>query len=118
MEATAKVSSIFIYPVKSCRGISLSQAPLTPTGFRWDRNWLVVNYRGRAYTQRVEPKLALVEIELPDEAFSEGWEPTKNSFMSKISVKFNVSSHKSSVSAIQLDPPKKNLYLFCSLRSY
>lgn len=81
MEATAKVSSIFIYPVKSCRGISLSQAPLTPTGFRWDRNWLVVNYRGRAYTQRVEPKLALVEIELPDEAFSEGWEPTKNSFM-------------------------------------
>jgi hypothetical protein len=32
MEATAKVSSIFIYPVKSCRGISLSQAPLTPTG--------------------------------------------------------------------------------------
>ncbi|KAG6781281.1 hypothetical protein POTOM_014172 [Populus tomentosa] len=81
MEATAKVSSIFIYPVKSCRGISLSQAPLTPTGFRWDRNWLVVNNRGRAYTQRVEPKLALVEIELPDEAFSEGWEPTKNSFM-------------------------------------
>ncbi|XP_011022318.1 PREDICTED: mitochondrial amidoxime reducing component 2-like isoform X2 [Populus euphratica] len=31
MEATAKVSSIFVYPVKSCRGISLSQAPLTPT---------------------------------------------------------------------------------------
>ncbi|KAJ6414889.1 hypothetical protein OIU84_003830 [Salix udensis] len=81
MEATARVSSIFIYPVKSCRGISVSQAPLTPTGFRWDRNWLVVNYKGRAYTQRVEPKLALVEIELPDEAFSEGWEPTKNSFM-------------------------------------
>ena len=31
-EAIAKVSSIFIYPVKSCRGISVSQAPLTPTG--------------------------------------------------------------------------------------
>lgn len=27
-----KVSSIFIYPVKSCRGISVSQAPVTPTG--------------------------------------------------------------------------------------
>lgn len=86
-------------------------AVLGYTGFRWDRNWLVVNYRGRAYTQRVEPKLALVEIELPDEAFSEGWEPTKNSFMSKISVKFNVSSHKSFVSAIQLVPPKKKSLL-------
>lgn len=28
----ATVASIFIYPIKSCRGISVSQAPLTPTG--------------------------------------------------------------------------------------
>lgn len=53
------------------------------TGFRWDRQWLVVNQRGRAYTQRVEPKLALVEVNLPTEAFSEGWEPTKTSYMGK-----------------------------------
>ncbi|XVE63608.1 hypothetical protein DITRI_Ditri07aG0033200 [Diplodiscus trichospermus] len=79
--AAAKISSIFIYPIKSCRGISVPLAPLTPTGFRWDRHWLVVNQKGRAYTQRVEPKLALVEVELPNEAFSEGWEPTKNSYM-------------------------------------
>ncbi|MBA0806638.1 hypothetical protein Gohar_022506, partial [Gossypium harknessii] len=51
------------------------------TGFRWDRQWLVVNQRGRAYTQRVEPKLALVEVNLPAEAFSEGWEPTKTSYL-------------------------------------
>ncbi|XP_050233622.1 uncharacterized protein LOC126682104 [Mercurialis annua] len=81
MEATAKVASIFIYPIKSCRGISVSQAPLTPTGFRWDRNWLVVNSKGNAYTQRVEPKLALVEVNLPHEAFLDDWKPTKNSFM-------------------------------------
>ncbi|KAA3449418.1 mitochondrial amidoxime reducing component 2-like [Gossypium australe] len=49
--------------------------------FRWDRQWLVVNQRGRAYTQRVEPKLALVEVNLPAEAFSEGWEPTKTSYL-------------------------------------
>nr|KJB53954.1 hypothetical protein B456_009G012600 [Gossypium raimondii] len=79
--ADAKISSIFIYPVKSCRGISVPHAPLTPTGFRWDRQWLVVNQRGRAYTQRVEPKLALVEVNLPAEAFSEGWEPTKTSYL-------------------------------------
>ncbi|PIM97028.1 Molybdenum cofactor sulfurtransferase [Handroanthus impetiginosus] len=77
----ARVKSIFIYPVKSCRGISVSQAPLTATGFRWDRLWLTVNSKGRMYTQRVEPKLALVEVELPDEAFSPGWEPNKRSFL-------------------------------------
>jgi hypothetical protein len=41
----------------------------------------VVNFKGRAYTQRVEPKLALVEIEMPDGAFDEGWEPTVNSYL-------------------------------------
>ncbi|XP_052201455.1 uncharacterized protein LOC127807551 [Diospyros lotus] len=75
----AEVRSIFIYPIKSCRGISVSQAPITLTGFRWDRQWLIVNGKGRAYTQRVEPKLALVRVELPMEAFSEDWEPTKSS---------------------------------------
>ncbi|CAK9144566.1 unnamed protein product [Ilex paraguariensis] len=77
----AKVTSIFIYPIKSCRGISVSQAALTSTGFRWDRQWLVVNSKGRAYTQRVEPKLALVEVTLPNEAFSESWEPSKSSYL-------------------------------------
>ncbi|XP_031269583.1 mitochondrial amidoxime reducing component 2 [Pistacia vera] len=80
-EASAKVTSIFIYPVKSCRVISVSQAPLTPTGFRWDRQWIIVNQKGRAVTQRNEPKLALVEVELPKEAFLEGWEPTGGSYM-------------------------------------
>jgi hypothetical protein len=28
----AKVTGLFTYPVKSCRGISLSNAPLTPSG--------------------------------------------------------------------------------------
>ncbi|KAL5775816.1 hypothetical protein ACOSP7_013373 [Xanthoceras sorbifolium] len=81
MEASAKVGSIFVYPIKSCKGISVAQAPLTPTGFRWDRQWIVVNHKGRAYTQRNESKLALVQVELPNEAFSEGWEPTMSSYM-------------------------------------
>ncbi|KAF8408569.1 hypothetical protein HHK36_004632 [Tetracentron sinense] len=80
-EPTATISSIFIYPLKSCRGISVSQAPITATGFQWDRQWLVVNSKGRGYTQRVEPKLALVEVELPNEAFTEDWEPTNSSYL-------------------------------------
>nr|CAD1823194.1 unnamed protein product [Ananas comosus var. bracteatus] len=70
--AAAAVSAIFIYPINSSYFL---------IGFRWDRQWLVVNSKGRAYTQRVEPKLALVEIEMPSDAFSKGWEPTANSYM-------------------------------------
>ncbi|KAL3827721.1 hypothetical protein ACJIZ3_016523 [Penstemon smallii] len=80
-DAATKVKSILVYPIKSCRGISVPQATVSSTGFRWDRQWLVVNSKSRAYTQRVEPKLALVVVELPNEAFNEGWEPTNTSYM-------------------------------------
>ncbi|KAG6470173.1 hypothetical protein ZIOFF_071230 [Zingiber officinale] len=85
-EAAATVTSIFVYPIKSCRGISVPQACVTSTGLdlerlQWDRQWLVVNSKGRAYTQRVEPKLALVDIELPMDAFKDNWEPTDLSYM-------------------------------------
>ncbi|KAL5080401.1 hypothetical protein RYX36_008822, partial [Vicia faba] len=47
----------------------------------WDQQWVVMNSKGRARTQRVEPKLALVEVQLPPEAFLEHWEPTTDFFM-------------------------------------
>ncbi|CAH9117017.1 unnamed protein product [Cuscuta epithymum] len=80
-EEAAKVESIFIYPIKSCRSISPPEASITSTGFRWDRQWLVVNSSGRGATQRVDPKLALVQVELPPEAFSHGWKARKDSFL-------------------------------------
>lgn len=42
---------------------------------------MVVNSNGRAYTQRIEPKLALVEIDLPMDAFKKDWKPTNISYM-------------------------------------
>ncbi|THU64632.1 hypothetical protein C4D60_Mb01t28520 [Musa balbisiana] len=79
--ASATVATIFVYPIKSCRGISVPRACITSTGLRWDRQWLVVNSKGRGYTQRVEQTLALVEIELPIDAFREDWEPNDISYM-------------------------------------
>lgn len=77
----ATVKAIYIYPIKGCRGISVPQVCVCPTGFRWDRQWLVVNSKCRACTQRTDQKLALVEVSLPMEAFSEEWEPTTDSFL-------------------------------------
>ncbi|KAF8759257.1 hypothetical protein HU200_010292 [Digitaria exilis] len=78
-EPVATVQSIIVYPIKSCRGISVPQAPITATGFRWDRQWMVVNAKGRAVTQRVEPSLALVEVDMPPEAFADDWQPAPDS---------------------------------------
>ncbi|KAL8143176.1 hypothetical protein V2J09_016208 [Rumex salicifolius] len=80
-DCSAIVSAILVYPIKSCRGISVPQAPVSSTGFRWDRQWLIINPNGRMYTQRVEPKLALIEVELPREAFSDSFEPSTSSFL-------------------------------------
>ena len=74
--------------IAKCRACLIFPTCFGCTGFRWDRQWLVVNSKGRAYTQRVEPKLALVEVELPNEAFVEGWEPTKSSYLGKKNVNF------------------------------
>lgn len=42
---------------------------------------MLINSKGRAYTQRVEPKLALIEVEMPPEAFAEDWQPTPDDHM-------------------------------------
>lgn len=57
---------------------------LKKAGFRWDRLWTVLNSNGKAYTQRVLPKLALVQVELPAEAFSDDWEPNNSSFLGNL----------------------------------
>ncbi|MBK7902472.1 MAG: MOSC N-terminal beta barrel domain-containing protein [Proteobacteria bacterium] len=54
------IASLFVYPVKSCRGIALLQARLTPRGLQYDREWMVVSRDGRFMTQRETPRLALV----------------------------------------------------------
>ncbi|MBL8269160.1 MOSC domain-containing protein [Steroidobacter sp.] len=55
-----QITELNIYPVKSCRGIALTQARLTDTGFAHDREWLVVTPENRFLTQRERPLLAQV----------------------------------------------------------
>ena len=61
------ITALHIYPVKSCRGIALTQARLTETGFEHDREWLVTTPEGRFLTQRERPLLAQVETSLTDD---------------------------------------------------
>ncbi|WP_374411453.1 MOSC domain-containing protein [Hydrogenophaga sp.] len=57
----ARIDQLWVYPVKSCAGVSLDQAALTPTGLEWDRAWMVVDARGDFVTQRELPRMALIQ---------------------------------------------------------
>jgi uncharacterized protein YcbX len=60
----AQLTGLYVYPVKSMKGISSDNAELTETGLLHDRRWMVVRGDGRFVTQRNESRLALVNTAL------------------------------------------------------
>jgi uncharacterized protein len=62
------ISELFVYPVKSCAGIALDHARLLATGLEYDRGWMVTDPRGAMLTQRAYPRMALIRVELGEEA--------------------------------------------------
>ncbi len=58
------VSQLWIYPIKSCRGISIPQTALDTKGFAFDRRFMFVDAEGQMLTQRVHNKMALIECEI------------------------------------------------------
>jgi uncharacterized protein YcbX len=61
-----RVTGLFVYPVKSCRGVALDEAELCATGLMNDRLWMVVDRHGTFMTQRDWPALARVSAEVID----------------------------------------------------
>jgi uncharacterized protein YcbX len=59
---------LFIYPLKSARGIECRSARVTPTGFQWDRQWMLIDARGIFLSQRTHPKLAQIVPGFTDDA--------------------------------------------------
>jgi len=60
-DVQARISRLFVYPVKSCAGVELSEALLTETGLDLDRAWMVVDSEGEFLSQREAPRLALIQ---------------------------------------------------------
>ncbi|XP_059841879.1 mitochondrial amidoxime-reducing component 1 isoform X2 [Hemitrygon akajei] len=62
----AEVSRLYIYPVKSCKGIPLTEVEIDELGFKKgplkDRQWLIVDEKWHMITGRVEPTLVLVTV--------------------------------------------------------
>ncbi len=56
-----QISELYIYPIKSCKGISLQETELDAKGFKYDRRFMFVDENGQMLTQRVHNKMALIE---------------------------------------------------------
>jgi uncharacterized protein len=63
-DVTARISRLFVYPVKSCAGVEVTEAVLTETGLDLDRAWMVVDDQGEFVTQRELPRMALIRPQL------------------------------------------------------
>lgn len=62
-----EVSGLYIYPIKSLQGISLTEAEVLERGFKQDRRWMLVNKKNGHVTQRTHPHLSQVGISLTDQ---------------------------------------------------
>ncbi len=60
----AVVSALYLYPIKSCRGIRVQEWPVARRGFVADRRWMIVDATGKFVTQRELAQLALVHTAL------------------------------------------------------
>jgi uncharacterized protein len=63
-DLTARISQLWVYPVKSCAGVEVPEAVLTETGLEFDRAWMVVDAQGQFLTQRELPRMALIRPQL------------------------------------------------------
>jgi uncharacterized protein len=59
-DLTARISQLWVYPVKSCAGVEVQEALLTETGLEFDRAWMVVDAQGQFLTQRELPRMSLI----------------------------------------------------------
>jgi uncharacterized protein len=65
-----RVTALHIYPVKSCRGLAVPSAVVDAAGFAGDRRFMVVDAQDRFLTQRVHPRMALIETALTAESLT------------------------------------------------
>ncbi len=68
--AMIKITGLFCYPIKSCKGHALERALITPRGIENDRLMMIVDSDGHFLTQRELPKMALIEPALADDALT------------------------------------------------
>ena len=100
------VSELYVFPVKSLRGIPCDRATLDERGFRHDRRWMFVDDAGVFITQRESPRMALVDVALRQDALvlmAPGMEPLRVPFDAEGPTQ-NVVIWRDTVEAMRVSP--------------
>lgn len=64
-----KITELWVYPVKSCRGIQRDRMVLTVTGFEYDREWAIIRKSDRVIlTQREHKVMSLIDVVLDEKS--------------------------------------------------
>lgn len=83
------VSELYIYPIKSCKGIKIQSIEVNDFGFKYDRQWVVVDRNNCFITQRQFPKMALIETEIKNSSLT-----VKIPSNSKLSINLETNENK------------------------
>ena len=65
-QTSFKIVNIFVYPVKSCRGVALDECKTDALGFVNDRRFCIVDEMGIVVTQRENRRLATIQPSLSE----------------------------------------------------
>jgi len=58
------LSGLYIYPIKSVKGIALTEGKIQTRGLQYDRRWMLIDDNNRFLTQREFPKLATISLSI------------------------------------------------------
>lgn len=59
-----QISQLFVYPVKSLGGVSVTTSEITNKGLKYDRRWMLVDGNLSFITQREFPEMSLLKVEI------------------------------------------------------
>jgi uncharacterized protein YcbX len=61
------LSGLYIYPIKSLGGISLTESLIETKGLKYDRRWMLIDEEGTFVSQRKHYSLALLQVSMIDD---------------------------------------------------
>ena len=68
------LGGLYIYPIKSLKGIALEEAVVERRGLEYDRRWMLVDEENIFITQREHPRMATIKLKLEAEGLRAGAE--------------------------------------------
>lgn len=63
-DVKAMISALYVYPIKSCAAVAMTECELTPMGLLHDREFMIVDENNRFLTQRELPQMVLIVPDL------------------------------------------------------